>query len=279
MTTHDTRLKSLLSYYGGKQHLLSKILPLIPPHSIYTEAFFGGGAGFFAKEPAKIEAINDCNELIINFYQVVKHQYRKLKKVLDITLHSESDYKKAKSIYLNSDDKKYDAITKAWAVFVLSNQSYLNALTTSWKFSRSRNMGSAFHNKKEMLKRNIARLDSAQIFCRDALKVLKNMDNPTAFHFIDPPYIGANQGHYSGYSQTEFENLLKTCETLQGKFLLTTYPNEILSEYAKKNNWFQIEFEMRNGASKRTNARKTEIFTMNYILNKEKIKTKCINTH
>lgn len=28
-----------ISYYGGKQTMLPHILPLIPPHKVYTEAF------------------------------------------------------------------------------------------------------------------------------------------------------------------------------------------------------------------------------------------------
>lgn len=260
-----TRKKAVLAYYGGKQHLFSQILPLIPPHSIYTEAFFGGGAVFFAKEPAKIEAINDSNKLIINFYKVAKLKPKKLQKALSATLYSEADYLNAKEIYLNPDSERYNSITKAWAVFVLSNQSYLNAFITGWKYNRNRNMGMAFYNKKEILASSLSkRLEQTQIFCRDALRVLRNMDNPSAFHFIDPPYIGANQGHYAGYSLQEFENLLLTCESLKGKFLLTTYPSQILSDYAKRNGWFQIEFHMRNSASKREGAQKTEVFTMNY---------------
>ena len=55
------KMKTPISYYGGKQSLLKHILPLIPEHRIYVEPFFGGGAVFFAKEPAKVEVINDHN--------------------------------------------------------------------------------------------------------------------------------------------------------------------------------------------------------------------------
>ena len=46
------RLKTPISYYGGKQMLLKHILPLIPEHTLYTEAFCGGCAVLFAKPPA-----------------------------------------------------------------------------------------------------------------------------------------------------------------------------------------------------------------------------------
>lgn len=37
-------MRTPISYYGGKQTMLKHILPLIPPHHIYTEAFCGGAA-------------------------------------------------------------------------------------------------------------------------------------------------------------------------------------------------------------------------------------------
>lgn len=42
-------MKTPISYYGGKQTLLKHILPLIPKHKLYTEAFCGGAAVLFAK--------------------------------------------------------------------------------------------------------------------------------------------------------------------------------------------------------------------------------------
>lgn len=67
-----TKLKPPLTYYGGKQLMLKNILPIIPEHEIYNEPFFGGGALFFAKEPSKIEFINDISGEIVNFYRVIK---------------------------------------------------------------------------------------------------------------------------------------------------------------------------------------------------------------
>lgn len=52
-------MKPAISYYGGKQLMISTILPLIPSHEHYCEPFFGGGAVFFVKNPSGIESIND----------------------------------------------------------------------------------------------------------------------------------------------------------------------------------------------------------------------------
>ena len=42
-------LKTPISYYGGKQKLATKIISLIPLHTLYCEPFLGGAAVFFAK--------------------------------------------------------------------------------------------------------------------------------------------------------------------------------------------------------------------------------------
>ena len=66
-------------YYGGKQRMVSKILPLIPKHTVYIEPFFGGGSVFFRKPYPAIsdnshyrEVINDFDERAINFFRVLQ---------------------------------------------------------------------------------------------------------------------------------------------------------------------------------------------------------------
>lgn len=261
-------LKTPISYYGGKQQLLPKILPIIPPHKIYSEAFFGGGAVFFAKEQSEIEFINDVNKQVINFYRVAKRQFRALKAELDTTLYSEEQYQQARRVYFEKEES--DDVLRAWALFVLSQQTFLHILDNSWAYSKGRNVAKTFQNKKEMFdERYVKRLETTQIFCRDALRVLVGCDTPDTFHFIDPPYYNAHMGHYGGYTLEEFEKLLRTCEGLQGKFLLTTYPSEILSEYAQRNGWYQIEWEMHRSASAKAGEKKVEVFTMNFVPSKE----------
>lgn len=52
--------------------MLKHILPLIPEHSLYTEAFCGGAAVLFAKRPVDAEIINDINMELTNFIGVRK---------------------------------------------------------------------------------------------------------------------------------------------------------------------------------------------------------------
>lgn len=256
--------KTPISYWGGKQQLAPRILKLIPTHKSYVEPFFGGGAVFFAKPESRIEVINDINDNMVNFYRVVKRTdtFEKLCEELDLTLHSEYQYGQAKAIWKAG---RHDCrIMRAWAVFVLSHQSFRNSMGT-WAYSLDRNMAAQFTNMKKMLdERYLKRLERTQIFCRDALRVIVNTDRVDTFLFVDPPYYNADMGPYEGYTLEDFQKLLEALGRVKGKFLLTTYPSEMLTRYAERNSWHTINNEMHLSASAKTGKKKTEVFTMNY---------------
>lgn len=255
-------MKTPITYYGGKQSMLKHILPLIPWHRVYNEPFFGGGAVFFAKRPSEIEFINEINGELVNFYRTIKRDFDNLKVEVDCTLHSEFQHKQARDIYFNETDK--NAVMRAWAVWVLSSQSYLSMLSNSWALSTDRSFAKTIKTKKEAFSEvYVKRLESVSIFCRDALKAISNVDKPDTFHYVDPPYFNSDCGHYKGYSLEDFKNLLNLLSIVKGKFMLSSYPSNILSEYTRLNNWTQIEFDMDKAAG---DGRKTEVITMNYRL-------------
>lgn len=48
-------MEAVLKYPGAKNRLAEWIISFIPEHRVYLELFFGSGAVFFNKDPAKIE--------------------------------------------------------------------------------------------------------------------------------------------------------------------------------------------------------------------------------
>ena len=92
-------LKTPISYYGGKQKLVTTILPLIPAHKMYVEPFVGGGAIFFSKPPSHIEVINDTNKELINFYHILQNRFVELQKMVAVTLHSRTLHRDAQVVY------------------------------------------------------------------------------------------------------------------------------------------------------------------------------------
>src|SRR5690606_30228326 len=107
-------------------------------------------------------------------------------------------------------------------------------LTTSRKISKKRD---------SFTEEYAIRLQNVQIENTDALRVIRSRDYENAFHYCDPPYFNSDCGHYDGYSIDDFEELLKTLSSLQGKFLMSSYPSDILTKYSKENGWHTRKIE------------------------------------
>ncbi len=262
-------LKTPITYYGGKQRLLKHILPLIPKHTVYNEPFFGGGAVFFAKKPVKCEMINDINDRVVNFYKVYQNNPEELIQRTKESLLSRSQYYQARKIY-QSPNGSTD-IEKAWAFWFLGNTSFNGDYEGNIKFSRSDQRSYAYLKNSKlnlMDSKVISRIEHTQIDNRDALLVIAAMDQPKTFHFIDPPYIDAYQGHYSGYTKFKFARLLVRSKTIKGKFLLTCYPGKLIELAVKKYGWKFRKVKIKSAASSLhgKNSIKTEMLVFNYNL-------------
>jgi DNA adenine methylase len=130
-------LKTPVTYYGGKQKLVPEILKRIPSHERYVEPFCGGAAVFFAKQPADIEVLNDTNKELVNFYRVVQNRLPDLQVLVRATLHSRDAHSDA--ITINNNPHLFDEIRRAWALWVLSSQSFCAMLDGSWGYDKQEN--------------------------------------------------------------------------------------------------------------------------------------------
>lgn len=261
--------KTPITYYGGKLNMLQHILPNIPKHRIFTESFFGGGAVFFGKEKSESEIINDTNAMVINFYEVCKDDFQNLKSKVESTTFSRATYSVAWTIYRMPH--LFNKLQQAWAFFIATNMGF-SCRIGSWGFDKYGKRVKAFRNKKLQFDESIFnRLSDVQIEHSKACRVLELYDKKDAFHYVDPPYINSNQGHYEGYTEQDFKQLLDTLSKLKGKFLLSSYPLEILSYYIKKNGWFTKEFSkpltaIKGISGKSRTSKKIEVLTANYPL-------------
>jgi DNA adenine methylase len=258
-------MKTPISYYGGKQLMARHILPNIPEHKAYIECFCGGAAIFFAKEKSSLEIINDTNRELINFYEVLKNDFVDLEKEIRISLHSRDLHRKAWTIYTNPD--MFSKLKRAWAIWILSAQGFGGQLSESWGRDKTDNKTcKVISNKRINFTEDYAiRLQEVTLESRDAVKLIQSSDYEDAFFYCDPPYYNALMGHYDGYTIEDFEMLLKALSKIEGKFLLSSYPSEILTKYIKENGWHTIEIEQHVAISNK-GKRKIEVLTANYPL-------------
>ncbi len=257
-------MKSAITYYGGKQKLVSTILPLFPEHTLYAEPFAGGAALFFAKEPSEIEVLNDLNTELINFYSVIQQDYTSLEKEIKITLHSRRLHKDAAVIYENPH--LFTPLKRAWAVWVLASQSFASMLDGTWGYDKAKNTTTKkIHNKGVQFTEDYAiRLQNVQLECADAIYVIQSRDTEQSFFYCDPPYYNSDCGHYGGYGIHDFERLLQVLSSIKGKFLLSSYPSDLLTRYTKQFGWQHKTVEQKVSVNKGSGKTKIEVMTWNY---------------
>ncbi len=263
-------MKTPISYYGGKQKLAKFINDLFPEHITYTEPFFGGGAVFFAKGKSNVEVINDTNKELVNFYRVVQNDFVSLEKEIRITLHSRDLHRKASVIYNNPD--MFSEVKRAWAVWTLAAQSFSSMLDSSFGYDIKKSTTSVkIKNKREGFTEEYAiRLQDVQIECTDAIRIIESRDTKDTLHYCDPPYYNSDCGHYDGYTIKDYGNLLDTLSNAKGRFVLSSYPSDILDEYVNKYGWCQQSIEQNVTVAQKSGKRKTktEVITYNYSLTK-----------
>ena len=257
-------MKTPISYYGGKQMLLKHILPLIPEHSLYTEAFCGGCAVLFAKKPARCEVINDTNTELVNFYRVAQMKYPALKEMIDATLHSREIHAHAR--HINAHPTFFTPVERAWAVWVCTKLGFASMIDGTFGYDRTGTTTQKLRNAREAFTEELCRrLEHVVVECEDGVHLIKRYDTPDAFHFVDPPYVGSDCGHYNGtFDEADFMRLLGTLASVRGKFMLTMFPHPEIERFAARYGWKIHRIERTITASKVSRRRQEEWIVTNY---------------
>ena len=174
----------------------------------HTEAFCGSAAILFAKRPAEAEFINDINMELTNFYWCTQIYYDDLKREIDKTLHSRNIH--AHAAHINAYPQFFAPAERAWAVWALYKMSFASMMDGSFGYDFSDTMAKKLRNAKdEFTEQLCGRLERVTIENRNALDVIAAYDAPDAFHFVDPPYVNSDCGHYEDvFSEQNKEQLL-----------------------------------------------------------------------
>jgi len=222
------------------------------PHSVYVEPFAGGASVLFEKPKWDtgniahyIEVLNDTNDLLITMYRVAVENADALQLEIDATLYSQSDYERAMEIYKAPADR--DELTIAWAVYVNAQLSFANKMNAGWRTSVfSRNQAATWNNQKQRLPHILRRLAAVYISSEDALRCIERWDSPQTLFYIDPPYPGAHQGHYSGYTLDDWSALCELLDNIKGSYILSNYGQDVEPRSAQE----RIEIDAVSSAAK-----------------------------
>lgn len=258
--------KSVLHYPGGKKRIASWIIKHMPPHHSYLEPYFGCGAVLFAKEPARIETVNDLDGEVVNFFRVIREPERreKLQNWITYTPYARQAYE---DVFLRTPE---DDVERAGYFAIKSMQSHGFRMNgdCGWKkdvYGRENAYAVKYWNElPESIAEMAARLKQVQIENRPALELIKDYDNEKVLMYLDPPYVLSTRCVHKQYRHEMTDQyhveLLEAIIRSKAKVMISGYDCELYDFYL--GDWTKVQIAARA----QDNRRRTETLWMNYSL-------------
>lgn len=267
----NTQTKLILfNYIGSKTRISAKLISLFPEHKIYVEPFSGAASVLLNKQPSRIEVINDVSDDIVNLFAVVssKDTFKKFVELVSQLAYSRSIHKQFGKML--RQPFKFDPfnpdIKRAATYFYFKNVSFsgLYSFSTSLVIPVAR----VYFNKVKKLSAIHERLQNVIIEQIDFEECIRKYDTPDTLFFVDPPYFGTEHYYSDDFKFEDHERLLRTLKQIKGKFVLTTYYNDLYATELKDVYFTTIETKITASptSTKRSEQRKkaAEYVYMNF---------------
>lgn len=228
------------NYFGGKFNHIDFILKRLPDTRAYIEVFGGSAAILLNKKPTRIEAYNDVNLTVVNFFRTLRDKRDELCEAIYLTPYSLDEYKNSFLTMNEGTD-----VERARKFYVVVNQSF-NANTarlTGWKMStvESRALISEALNrwlsKINNLGPVIERLKQVQICNYDFRQIFEKFDDDQALFYCDPPYMhdvrATNNEYNFEMTNEDHIELLELARTAKAKVAISGYDCELYNSTLK----------------------------------------------
>lgn len=202
----------ILRWPGGKRRMCSRLLPLLPPHTCYVEAFAGGLALLLSKPRSKCEIVNDLNEDLVKLYRCVQWHMDALIAEFEGCLSSR---------LMLVDFKRQPGLTdiQRAARFLAINRTSFAGNHSTFAVTKSAQPSRQFITAA--IRELSLRLDKVAVENLPWQRLLTLYDSPDTLFFFDPPYLHADTGVYKGWTEQQMSEFAAALPALQGKFLLT----------------------------------------------------------
>jgi len=210
-------MHSALNYMGGKSRLADRIVQQIPPHVCYCEPFCGAAWVLFAKEPSKVEVINDADGELVTFWRVIQNHLEEFLRYYKYAVVS-------RRIFELEQKKSPDTLTDVQRAV---RYYYLQKMAFGGK-STGRTFGTSalgpprlnFITMEDVLLDVHWRLTRVVVENLDACECIRRYDRPTTFFYVDPPYWGT-AGYANPWGPDDYVRLQAALVGISGRFLLS----------------------------------------------------------
>jgi len=275
----EGNIKQLFAYFGGKQAVAGRLVPMIPEHKLFVELFAGGLALFFRKANANLNIVNDLNSLISNLYFVMSassevfeefvHRVKWLIQSKDIYKTQEAWYKDFMKNHREKENWfRIPNINAAVAYYYYIQNSFNQQINTGLSDKPS-NWNTGLVDRLWEIRRKFNKVVVENLPYEKLVK--KYCEKPDSFWFVDPPYVvtGTVPYYQFNFGIEEHQKLhieMNRIHQFGGKVMITYDKLKLIEDLYSEPHWNQIPFKMKYASN---NKDVEELVIVNYELPKQ----------
>lgn len=166
---------------------------------------------FLAKEPSKLEVVNDQNGILVALYRNVKFHPEEVIAEVQFVLNARREME---------DFRKQEGLTEIQRVgrWLVRNRLSYGALGRNFGMEGARSSREAtWANLRDLNQR----LDRTVIEEMPYERCIAHYDKRDTFFFLDPPYLNATPGVYEGWSEEQMTAFADVVEQIKGRWIIT----------------------------------------------------------
>lgn len=226
----------ILHYPGSKWSIAEWIISHMPEHETYLEPFFGSGAVFFVKQPARLETINDLDGSVVNLFRMIRENPEQLANLVKWTPYARDEYDDAHHHVSDEVEQARRFLVRCW-------QSIRVKVGTKSGFKCRGTDDEVHHTRQwdeipDRIFKVAERLKRVQIENRPAIELIKRFNRCDVLIYADPPYVFSTRGgkmYEHEMADNDHIDLLEALDAHKGPVLLSGYENSIYDERLR--NW------------------------------------------
>lgn len=251
-------MKSPVPYFGSKQTIANWIVGLLPDHEHYVEPFAGGLSVLLAKQPARMETVNDLDGELMTFWRVLRDRPTELLRACMLTPHGRAEL----AATWDPTEDELELARRIWCRLAQGRSGTLR--NTGWRHyidpaGSSTSMPGYLEAYADRLAAAAERLHRVSLEALPALDLINRYGaRPNVLLYIDPPYLGTTRGWGNNYrhelkTAEEHRELAAALAGCQATVVLSGYDSPLYLELF--DGWHRYEQASMTGNAKTAKAR------------------------
>ncbi|MEU9400588.1 DNA adenine methylase [Streptomyces sp. NPDC048242] len=258
-------MKSPVPYFGSKQRVADWIVGLLPPHAHYVEPFAGGLSVLLAKEPSRMETVNDIDRELVTFWRVLRDRPEELLRACFLTPHSRDEL----AVTWEATEDELELARRIWSRLAQGRSGTLRR--TGWRHyidpaGSVTSMPGYLEAYADRLAAAAERLHRVSLESLPALTLIgKYGAQPDVLLYVDPPYLGSTRGWGRNYrhemkNDQEHQELAAALTDCRATVVLSGYDSPLYDELYE--GWHRYTQQTMTGNARAAKAR-TEVLWAN----------------